>query len=515
MNSLDKEIINFIKKASIRVRTNLFLKNFIVGLIVSLCLCLFIIITSIFIAFQNWIELCVMMIILSVITSIIVSIIKAPKTKEIALIVDNKGLKERITTYLELSNKNDDISIAQKDDTLKHIKNYNLKINLPIKFHKRGLYIIAILTALCMVGAVVPSKSRNEAKHLRKFEKYKAEMVKKIEKEKKKLLENKQLTEEEKKALDEHLKKAIKELQIAKNKKEKEKAIEKLEKKLDNLKKDIKNEKGKEELDKLKNNLIKDFKDKKIKENKEDKNKLITELNKVKEGKDLAKAIEEGNKENTLEQLKKLNKSLEKMTEAEKSKLASSLKNTNLNDPDLQKALNNAGDSVMNGEINEDELAGALQSLSSSENKNGDKNNSNSSKNNENSLSGSSSENSNGSGNGGNGNGNSNGNGDGTGKGWNTGNKYGNEKDFEEGKKEDVFIPGRGEGKDNNLTGNKNGEGNSQMIETENGLNKKGEKVNYESVLGDYSNKAMESLNNSNLPEAMKNAVKEYFNGLE
>ncbi|MGL5244534.1 MAG: hypothetical protein ACRC7R_05055 [Sarcina sp.] len=169
MSSLDKEIVSFIKKASIRVRTNLFLKNFIVGLIVSLCLCFFIIVTSIFITFPNWIELCLMMLLLSVGTSVIVSIIKAPKYKEVALIVDNKGLKERVTTYLELLHREDPLSIAQKKDTINHVRKYDLRANIPIRLHKRGLYIIAILTAMCMGGAVIPSKSRNEEMQLRNF----------------------------------------------------------------------------------------------------------------------------------------------------------------------------------------------------------------------------------------------------------------------------------------------------------------------------------------------------------
>ena len=61
---------------------------------------------------------------------------------------------------------------------------------------------------------------------------------------------------------------------------------------------------------------------------------------------------------------------------------------------------------------------------------------------------------------------------------------------------------------------NGNDNGNSQEIESQNGFNVAGEKVDYDKVIGDYSNSALEGANNSNLPQSLKDIIKDYFEGL-
>lgn len=77
-----------------------------------------------------------------------------------------------------------------------------------------------------------------------------------------------------------------------------------------------------------------------------------------------------------------------------------------------------------------------------------------------------------------------------------------------------IYIPGRNEGEDGNLTGNKNENGNSQGIENQTGMNIGGEKIDYDKVIGDYSNSALEGANNSNLPQSLKDIIKNYFEQL-
>ncbi len=94
------------------------------------------------------------------------------------------------------------------------------------------------------------------------------------------------------------------------------------------------------------------------------------------------------------------------------------------------------------------------------------------------------------------------------------GSSEGTENDIDNKTGEEVFIPGRKVGNDENLTGDKNQNGNSQTVESENGFNLDGSKVNYEKVIGDYTNSALEGTNNSNLPESLKDIIKNYFEGL-
>ncbi|WP_370772751.1 hypothetical protein [Clostridium sp.] len=74
------------------------------------------------------------------------------------------------------------------------------------------------------------------------------------------------------------------------------------------------------------------------------------------------------------------------------------------------------------------------------------------------------------------GSGGTGGSGAGSGSGWNTGSTVGKENDLENSPGEQIYIPGRNEGSDENLTGNKNENGNSQEIESQTGLNIGGEK---------------------------------------
>lgn len=520
MSALDLSIIKFFKKASLRIKVNFYLKNFIVGLIVSLCLCLFIIITSIFITFKDWMEICFIITMLGVITSIIFSFIFSPKEKQIALIVDSKGLKERVTTSLDFIGDETSLSIAQKNDTVNSIKSYDIKKNLPIRIPKKGVYIIGILLALCLVGAFVPSQARSNEKSLRSFEKYKKETIKKVQLEEKKIKDSESLSEEEKKALEEELKRAVKELKEAEKKKQLDKALEKLEKKLDNFEKEVNSEEAKKEISQMKETLVKEFNEQKLKEGKEDKNKLLTELNKNNEGKKLADAMESGDKSKIENALNNLNSQLKNMTQAEKSKLSAALNSAalNMSDEELQEALANASSDVLDGEIDPDSLADALASLQKSSS--GEPKDGQSGGKQQGTQSGDGQGSGNGSGQGndggsGSGSGSGNGVGTGVGGGWNTGSKDGSEENPDLTNKENVDELGRDQGNDKNLSGGKNQSGNSQTIETEKGLNIGGEKVDIESVIGDYSNEAFESLDKGTLPETMKEAIMKYFDSLK
>lgn len=511
MSALDLSIIKFLKKVSLRIKTNFLLKNIIVGLIVSLILSLFIVVTSIFITIEDSVEICFIVIIINSITVIIFSIIETPKKKEIALIADSKGLKERVTTSIDFLGNNDDLSILQKQDTVKHIKNYDIKKNLPIRVPRRGLIIIAILCASCLIGSFIPSNAKQKEREMRSFKREKKEVVKKIEEEKKKVVNNDNLTKEERKKLEELLNKALKEIKEAEKRKVGEKALDRFEKKLDNFQKEEVSEKAKEEARKLKETLTKDLKEKKIKEAKEDKNKILTELNKNEEGKKLAKAIEKEEEAEISKTLNDLNNKLNNMNQAQKSKLSKVLKSAAeaLSNEELKEALANGADGILDGEIDTEDLANALLSIKEKSNDSEKKPSNSPSK-------GNGSGSGNGSGNGGNkGTGSGNGSGGKGGQGWNTGSKDGNEEETELGEKQGINTEDRQEGKDKNLKGGKNESGNSQSVEIEKGLNFGGKKVDYESVLGDYSKEALEGLNRSNIPEAMKEAVKEYFESLK
>ncbi len=64
------------------------------------------------------------------------------------------------------------------------------------------------------------------------------------------------------------------------------------------------------------------------------------------------------------------------------------------------------------------------------------------------------------------------------------------------------------------INGKNNGEGDSQVVKTTDGITFAGSAADYETVISAYTGKAYSSLNSSTVPEAMKDVVKIYFSEL-
>lgn len=77
-----------------------------------------------------------------------------------------------------------------------------------------------------------------------------------------------------------------------------------------------------------------------------------------------------------------------------------------------------------------------------------------------------------------------------------------------------VTIPGRNEGDDDNLTGKANADGDSTISQSNQSYTWSGNAVDYNTVIGDYTNQAYSDLNSSSAPDSMKDYVKDYFSEL-
>ncbi|WP_250455576.1 pectinesterase [Clostridium tertium] len=514
MNSLNNEILTFIKKASKRIRANFIINLSIVGLKYLLCLILCLLLISLFITFPYVEEVSLSVLALGLISIIIYGFIKAPGKKSVALIVDLKGLNERVTTSLELINEEDNISIAQKKDTVSFIKNFRIKDNLKITVDKKQIFMVLGLIIMCFMTSFIDTSAKKEANSIREFNKYQQEFIKKIEEEKKLVEKSEELTEEEKEAIKKILEDAKKELKESEKKLDVNKTLERMEKKLEDKKNEAKNDKSKSAIEKTQKNLLDEFNKDKEEGAKKDLNKLTNELMKKKEGKEIADAILSKDKEKLEKALGYLKKSLGNMSSSELNNLSKALANAanSVSDENLSEALSEASNSVLDGKLDAESLKEAIQNSqnNSSGKKPGDKEGEGEG---EGEGQGQGEGEGQGEGNG-SGSGSGNGSGNGSGTGWNMGSNEGTENDLENKGGEQIYIPGREVGNDENLTGNKNQEGNSQTIETENGFNLDGNKINYDKVIGDYTNSALEGANNSNLPESLKDLIKDYFEGL-
>lgn len=104
-----------------------------------------------------------------------------------------------------------------------------------------------------------------------------------------------------------------------------------------------------------------------------------------------------------------------------------------------------------------------------------------------------------------NGQGNGNGSGNGTGSGRGTGSSSA-AHDY-------VSVPG-GMGDDSSLTGNRNGDQDSDYYRQKNGLAWEGDHVDYNSVIGEYTDSAYEGIANGKYPSGMEEVIRNYFENL-
>ena len=72
-----------------------------------------------------------------------------------------------------------------------------------------------------------------------------------------------------------------------------------------------------------------------------------------------------------------------------------------------------------------------------------------------------------------------------------------------------------GDADDEGLTGKRQDEGQSEYGRDNSGVGWAGEHVDYDSVIGEYSDRAYEGLENGASPTGMEDVIKEYFSSFE
>lgn len=513
MNNIDKQISKFIKKGGKRIRLNVFIENLLVSLIVALSISSMASILGLFIPIYNLFEICFIIFAISISIYIFVYLYKLrPDNKKVALKLDSKGLNERLITSLELINKDDNISNAQKEDTIEVIREIKISKITPFHIKRKNLYsLIAILTVLIII-LCIPTTAKNQAREIRKMKKFNKEVIEKIKDEKKDTKGSEELLEDDKLDIVKELDKSIDEIKKSKSKLDTEKALNKLEKKLDNIEKNLDSVDSKEKIQ----NILK-----KLNLNKEQTseklailNKIAKELSKIDKMKELSEAINSQDGDKIKEALDKLGEDLKNLKDEDKEEISNNLENisANIADENLKGALSSTAASISSGNIDLSKLQNALISLSkdSINADNGDNKNGTGAQNNQ------SGNGTNGQGNGngnGIGNGMGNGSGSGNGSGWDTGNKENGEGKLNSGEK--VFLPNRGTGADENLKGNISEGGNSQSITTENGVNIAGDSIDYEKIIHEYSNSEIVGLKNKSIPKSLQDLIKKYFEELK
>lgn len=539
---LDKKILELLKSLRIKYYLSRLVKYISYSLLLfSSVVLILMILSRIFPIIFIWWKIIVALII-SLLLGIILSIINRPSYYETARLVDSLGLKERITTALELKGNSSKLAELQKKDAVDTLTKDNLKKRISLKPSMKIMAIILVLLISSIFVGFIKTSSyekgliKEKNKNIIKNE---IENIKKIEKD---IQEEKRLTLEEKKQIENTLKELKKNLSKSDNIKDVQKQALKAKKEL----KDIENRLKEEKI----NDIVKKLSNKEF-------TKDIAESIKSKNGEELAESIKKlGSDIKTMnkEELENLAQDLNALAEALKdnpellnsfnqiSDIVAQAIEGNLDNEKLTSSLNNLAqslDSLMNdsqvsGAISE--LNEALDNLTAVTSQPSQNPNSNSSGQNPSGSGnqGSSSGGNQGSGNqGGSGAGQGQGQGSGTGSGAGDGSSQGSESSSgssgsgQSGKKdgsqkevkdyESIFTP-KNLGVDGEATqvhGNVNDTGDKDVIQVKKFGDMKGEAIPYNEVLNTYKENAYKRLDTEEIPPNMKEIIRKYFSELE
>lgn len=511
----DKIFLSILKKIRLRMSVKITGDNILLALAIVSGIGIILAVTSRFVPIYNIYGRLYIALIPAVLISIAWSLVKRPSLKTAALKADSAGLKERTITAFELLEDNSSFAEFQREDAFKHLNKFNYKEHIKLAPNSKNTLYSFGLVAVLVISALIPNKMNDVALEQHKLNQLKNEKIEKVKKVEKELEKNEKITAIEKAEIERKLEELKKELKEAQDQKEISKSIEKTDKKLEMIKQKY----DKEDLNKVADALAKS-----------EKTKALSEAIKNSDSKVLKEALKlaaQEMKNMSAEELKDMTKEL--------SELSKEIKNNN----ELKDALANLSQKMASGalgDMNEEleEFANSLQQLmesddfkeaiakAQSELNEGEPGN----------LSG---QGGNGQGNGNQpGSGNQPGQGKGTGAGAGSGTNMGeenpsitppsssglNKKDGsekKEGEYEKIFTSKTlgGDGEKSQLTGKKNNSGNSENVNSEKGINVKGESVPYNQVIGSYKESAVQNMETSDIPEGMKEIIKNYFTSLE
>lgn len=444
-----------------------------------------------------------------------------PKKKAVATLLDSFGLQERIITSLELEKEDSEYKELLLEDTTSKLDTIDYREKIKLLPNKKLPAAVIFLALAFGLTVLLPQPLLEEARQAHEFNVYKKEQKKKVEKAEKEVEKNTELTEVQKKDLLEKLQALKQELKKSQDTRAADKALEKLAKKLE------------QKIDKTREADLKN---------------LAEKLAGNKTAKALADALKSGKKEEIRKEFENLKNKLKSMSANEKKDFKDALSKTadSLGDSELKDSLNGLGGALDSGDENAvnksvDKLNGTVNDSLSQKNMNNalaqaqndlQPNTVNAQNQGQGSAQGQGAAQGQGQG-AGKGTGQGAGQGQGAGgsaAGSGTGNgdggvtpygqggianktpSAGQEKEYEK-----IFTPSRpgGQGETSVITGKGNNNGKSETTITNNADASLGELKPYNQVVGEYSDRAMESMDNSSIPGGMEDIIKDYFASLQ
>ncbi len=487
---LDSRIKRLVQQVRSRLREQCIVDNLIKSVSVGMLLALSVVLIALFQPFYYAILVAAFLLAIAFVVGMVLGVRKSPSMTKVALLVDAKGYQEKISTALYLCGREDAFSVLQKQDALQSLEKFSVRREFPLKPSWKRMGVLLLLTILFVTCSILETPAKREAYVRHDVKKQAEEEIARLEKVERKLDTTDGLSDVEVAEVKEQLENAKKELRSVENHEELGKASERIDKKIEMASKAVKDETLGELLETV------------AKENAEYREQQEEEL-----AEETKKALETAAKGSTADKKKayeKLKEFADATGDSNLSEAAENYKNSNYSDSDyanVSKALKEASEQKQyaqnaNNNTEKNKSQGTQQQGNGQGNQAGD-----------------GQKNGQGNGQSQNGQGVGQGNGNGTGSGWNYGGAKGREGVAKTN--EDITVPEGTLGDDADLTGTANGNDSSTTAKSDETRAWSGEKVSYDSVSGEYKEKAYKKVNGSSYPGKLKDKIRNYFDGLD
>ncbi|MBQ8148329.1 MAG: hypothetical protein IJ040_06025 [Lachnospiraceae bacterium] len=541
MNQMDSQIVKFIKRVRSRMTEQKILFFGIWGAMGGFGLAVIFSVIALFVPWYYAPVFAIAGALLGILVGIVLGIIRKPNMTEAALGLDAHGFHERLITSYGLIGKEDVYSQVQKQDTLRRLGAFQIRKTFPLKVEWQKLVTVLGLALAFVIISFIPTASKEAAQEYHEIAQQVQEEVAKVDEAIEKIESIENLSELEKENMISTLVEAKKELQGVENAEELAKAKERIEVKMTQEAAMAENRSVREELQKLSNGMS-DTPKSQEQQLAEDLNDLQKDLQNLNENTSQADRQAIANEMQRLGQQtgnqtmqnQAQNVANNTMSQDQLQQLQQEVSNeqqTAQNNSNNNQMANNSqmGQTTQNGQNGQNNQNGqnGQENQNGQNNQNGQENqNGQGNQNGQENQNGQTMQNAQGNengqgnqdgenGNGGSGEGNQGAGGEGgtgTGGGYNTGSNVGTQKDVElTGQM--ITIPNREFQENESLDGKVNTESGSATYQ-KGGEAWAGTSVDYQQVVGDYSQNAYSKVESSNYPSGVQDIVKSYFEEL-
>lgn len=487
----DRDILGFVTRVRRRQCRNLVVSHSVTALAAGFPAAFIMGAVSLAVPFYYAVQAGLVIIAGSLAAGIVVGIIRTPGLERSALLADEKGLRERVITAFSLRGRQDYFSMLQKKNTVAVISGFSVTKNFPLTVNKKAVALLVLSCIAFLIVSTLPSAAKEQAKATQEIIR---EAEAEIEKAEDIIREVKSISEvspAEQEVLTDMLTEVKEELQEARTGEELKKAEERFQKKLETAIETTDNEDLSQALKEYINDDLK-----------KDTQSYEGDFEQVKQ---TLKEAEAGSQESLEEAAQQMEELAQLLDDMELMEAAGELR-TGEGTPEnieaaeliLAEAFERSGEQGQSGGSGQEGSDGTDIIVGGQD---GDSDGQ------DDGLYGLINAGQNGAGDADDSDGNKQGIG---GEGWDKGSTV-SQEGAAKSPQEMITVPGAAVGGDENLTGKQNDSDQSYLQESDQALTWAGEKVDYNQVKSEYSERAYEKVDGSNYPGEVKDQIKSYF----